>query len=59
MSFLFLHSDKPKLKLKILDDNIDLINMEENQTLRMECEAKANPDITQIQWTHNVSINKP
>ena len=55
--FLYLiFSDIPKVRLEF-GKNLDTENIKEGDDAYFECHVQARPEITKIQWIHNVSIS--
>lgn len=44
----------PSLEAQV-KNGIDLSNIEENEEVTLECLVEANPPVTSIQWTRDVS----
>ena len=51
-----IFSDIPKVRLEF-GKNLDTENIKEGDDAYFECHVQARPEITKIQWIHNVSIS--
>ena len=54
IDFLVCFSDIPKVHLEF-GKNLDAKNIKEGDDAYFECHVEAIPEITKIQWMHNVS----
>ena len=52
--FIWYFSDIPKVHLEF-GKNLDTKNIKEGDDAYFECHVEARPEITKIQWMHNVS----